>query len=242
MDQEEWLFIGPGEGSRQSEVFSLPLGSATCDLAIDPLPELMEHEGAYGALLDGLVTVCNAASNYQQDKTTHCFSLDPVLGTWFESIEPLPYQAFAAAAISLPNGDMMIMGGGDEDGVHAHTSIYSLETKTWTEGPEMPGPRYGFCVVPLNSTHTLVTGGLKDQWVEESFIFDGAAFHPISAPRYLRTGSGCALLASGGRVMVAGGFGPGGTDPDGIALDSVEIYDVASNSWSLGENDFLINE
>ena len=42
--------------------------------------------------------------------------------------------------------------------------------------------------------------------------------------------------------MVAGGFGPGGTDPDGIALDSVEIYDVASNSWSLGENDFLINE
>ena len=136
----------------------------------------------------------------------------------------------------------MIMEAGDEHSLHTRTFIYSLEIKTWTEGPEMPGPRYGFCAVPLNSTHTLVTGGLKDQWVEESFIFDGAAFHPISAPRYLRTGSGCALLASGGSVMVAGGFGPGGTDPDGIALDSVEIYDVASNSWSLGENDFLINE
>ena len=58
---------------------------------------------------------------------------------------------------------MMIMGGGDEDGVHAHTSIYSLETKTWTEGPEMPGPRYDFCAVPLNSTHILVTGGENDQ-------------------------------------------------------------------------------
>ena len=140
MDQEEWLFIGPGEGSRQSEVFSLPLGNATCDLAIDPLPELMEHEGAYGALLDGLVTVCNVYWNFQQDNKTHCFSLDPVLGTWFESTEPL--QAFGAAAISLPNGDMMIMEAGDEHSLHTRTFLYSLEINTWTDGPEMPGPRY----------------------------------------------------------------------------------------------------
>ena len=36
---------------------------------------------------------------------------------------------------------------------------------------------------------------------------------------------------------MAGGLGPGGNDPDGRALNSVEIYDVASNSWSLGKKD-----
>ena len=88
MGQEEWLFLGPGEGSIQSEVLSLPLGSGTCGLTIDPLPELLDREGAAAALLEGLVTVCNGA----QDKKMHCFSLDPVLGTWIELIEPLSYQ------------------------------------------------------------------------------------------------------------------------------------------------------
>ena len=98
MGQEEWLFIGPGEGSFQSEVLSLPLGSATCGLAIDPLPEFIEREGAVAALLGGLVTVCNTVDgwfNVTQDigHRTHCFSLDPVLGTWAESIEPLLWHA-----------------------------------------------------------------------------------------------------------------------------------------------------
>ena len=37
-------------------------------------------------------------------------------------------------------------------------------------------------------------------------------------------------------VTVAGGFRPGGCDPDGygMSLNSVEFYDVAVNSWSLG--------
>jgi len=230
LGQEEWLFVGPGEGyTNQSEVLALPLGSGTCGLTIDPLPELLDGEGAFAALLEGLVTVCNAA----EDERTHCFSLDPVLGAWVELIEPLPYEASGAEAISLPNGDMMILGGYGY-GTLTRTSIYSLETRTWMEGPEMPISRAEFCAVSLNKTHTLVTGGGNENWVSESFIFDGASFHPIPAPQYLRSGAGCVLMASGGKVMVAGGMGPGGHDPDGRALDSVEIYDVASNSWSLG--------
>ena len=81
--QEEWLFVGPGEGSNQSEVLSLPLASGTCGLTIDPLPQLLDREGAAAALLEGLVTVCNCAA---EDEKTHCFSLDPVLGTWVESM------------------------------------------------------------------------------------------------------------------------------------------------------------
>ena len=235
MGQEEWLFLGPGEGSIQSEVLSLPLGSGTCGLTIDPLPELLDHEGAVAALLEGLVTVCNGGWRMEDEKT-HCFSLDPVLGTWLELIEPLSYPVYGAKAISLPNGDMMILGGFDE-GPTPRTSIYSLETKSWMEGPEMPIPWWSnFCAVPLNTTHTLVTGGEEYQgWVAKSFIFDGASFHPVAAPQYLRSMPGCTLMASGGKVMVVGGFGPGGHDPDGRALDSVEIYDVASNSWSSGK-------
>ena len=223
--------MGPGEGSTHSEVLSLPLGSRTCGLTIDPLPEFLYDEGVAAALLEGLVTVCNFA----QDQKTHCLSLDPVLGTWAELIEPLPYPIASPKAISLPNGDMMLLGANNL----TRTFIYGIETKTWMEGPEMPIPWwYLFCAVPLNATHTLVTGGVDHNgWVAESFIFDGASFHPIPAPQYLRADPGCTLLPSEMRVMVAGGFGPGGHDPDGMALDSVEIYDVASNSWSLGKKD-----
>ena len=137
----------------------------------------------------------------------------------------------------------MIMGGYDEHTVHTRTSIYSLKTKTWGEGPAMPIPRALFCTVPLNTTHTFITGGENDQgWVVDSFIFDGVNFHQVTAPQYLpyRGEPGCALLASGEKVMVAGGLGPGGHDPDGMALNSVEIYDVAANSWSLGIETFLL--
>ena len=130
----------------------------------------------------------------------------------------------------------MILGGYNEHSVLTRASIYSIETKSWMEGPEMPVPRANFCAVPLNTTHTLVTGGEDFQgWVSESFIFDGASFHPIPSPQHLRSNPGCTLLASGGRVMVAGGYG---NNPDGgWRLDSVEIYDMASNSWSMGKKD-----
>merc|ERR1712004_10264 len=102
--QDEWLFLGPGEGSSQPAVISLPLGDETCNLAIDRLPDLLDREGATAALVEGLVTVCNKA----KDHMTHCFSLDPSLGTWNELIEPLPLSgddAIGSQAISLPNGD-----------------------------------------------------------------------------------------------------------------------------------------
>ena len=43
-------------------------------------------------------------------------------------------------------------------------------------------------------------------------------------------------------VTVAGGFRPGGCDPDGygMSLNSVEFYDVAVNSWSLGIKNYFL--
>merc|ERR1719220_796123 len=130
--QDEWLFLGPGEGSSQPAVISLPLGGETCNLAIDRLPDLLDREGATAALVEGLVTVCNTA----KDHMTHCFSLNETLGTWNELIEPLPLSgddAVGSQAISLPNGDMLIFS-------YDTTYIYSIEHKTWTEGPKMPVP------------------------------------------------------------------------------------------------------
>jgi len=73
--QDEWLFLGPGEGSTQPAVISLPLGGETCNLAIDHLPDFLDREGATAALVEGQVTVCNTA----KDHMTHCFSLDETL-------------------------------------------------------------------------------------------------------------------------------------------------------------------
>merc|ERR1711962_1119098 len=223
-EPEERLFFGPGEGSSQPAIISLPLNGHHVTATIDPLPDLLDREGATAALVEGLVTVCNTA----KDHMTHCFSLDPTLGTWNELIEPLPLpqpEHFGSQAISLPNGDMLIFS-------YDTTYIYSIEHKTWTEGPKMPVPRAEFCAVPLNTTHTLITGGENDLgWVSDTYILDASwNFHKVAAPRQVRAAAGCALTSLG-LVVVAGGMGPGGHDPDGRALDSVELYDVAADSW-----------
>merc|ERR1719450_727679 len=67
LGQDEWLFLGPGEGSSQPAVISLPLGGETCNLAIDHLPDLLDREGATAALVEGLVTLCNKAKDHLPD-------------------------------------------------------------------------------------------------------------------------------------------------------------------------------
>ena len=62
-------------------------------------------------------------------------------------------------------------------------------------------------------------------------MFDGEIFTQVSSMVEARAAAGCALTSEG-NIVVAGGFeeGPG----MGIPLDSVEIYNPATDTWTKG--------
>jgi len=236
--QNSFVFLGPGEGSLQPEVVSLPLGdSPVCELQLQPYP-LEWVEGAFTFLLPGAgITVCGGGYST-------CLSLHPFLGTWEEIISPLPYNvAGGAKAISLQNSDILILGAYEgEERTISSTLIYSQETGEWVEGPQMPDIMYGFCAVQLNSTHTLMMGGSgwnddddMSELYADVFMFDGTTFQKVSSLLEPRYEMGCTLNQEG-HVVVAGGMGPvvEGGDPDGEPMDSVEIYNPLEDIWTPG--------
>ena len=146
MGRSSFVCLGPGEGSQQAEVVSLPLGEAlACELQLQPYPKYVE--GAFTFLLPGAgITVCGGGS-------LTCFSLHPFLVIWEEIISPLPYDIIGAKAVSLLNGDTLVLVAVwiDNELMLSSTLVYSQETGAWIEGPQMPASMYDFCVVQLTA-------------------------------------------------------------------------------------------
>ena len=165
---------------------------------------------------------------------THGDLFDPVAGTWTQT--PAMAQAHAYGASSqLANGDVLVIGG--YDGGAALTTgavdIYSASRGTWSAGPALPGGRYALTATTLADGRVLVAGG------DDGSLAPGSA---LSSVQIYTSGSGwaagesmkkirldhAAVLLADGRVLVAGG-----TDANGTALKTAEIYDPKTGHWTM---------
>merc|ERR1712126_662027 len=225
---KSYVFLGPGEGSQQPEIVTLPLGEAPpCQLNIDPFP--VRVEGSVAFLTEsGMIGVVGGG-------TTSIYLLHRFFGSWGKSGTrfDLPYDIYGAQGAWFL-GESMIIGGLKVTGDKPVTSTLILRDQGWIEGPAMPTPLSDFCLVKMNKTHLLIVGGgNEDQYPDSKvFMFDGSAFKPMSGLLQPRAVMGCSLNSEG-EVVVAGGFGPreDGGDPDGEPMDSVEIYHPDSDTW-----------
>jgi hypothetical protein len=114
-----------------------------------------------------------------------------------------------AAAASLPDGRVLIVGGSDNNDWRALSrtaEVYDPATRTFRATGELNVARFkmGHAVVTLDDGRVLVAGG------GAGFeVYDPArgAFTPVSAglsaARYYST----ATALGGGRVLIAGGYG-----------------------------------
>lgn len=127
------------------------------------------------------------------------------------------------------------------------SEVYLTGNHTWIHGPTAEGGVYnGYfpgatCIVQLNETFTMVTGGTLSRGgsdigdgssIADVVLFDWTSHEwrsgpPLQSPRRFHT---CTSLGPG-RVMVAGGTGLFAQD-----LVSVEIYDSALDSWYYSED------
>ena len=76
---------------------------------------------------------------------------------------------------------MMVLGGRGEDGATlSSTEVWSSEAGDWAPGPYLPWPLEQSCVVNINTSHLLITGGLTS--LEPIQRLDSAYFFNIRYP------------------------------------------------------------
>jgi N-acetylneuraminic acid mutarotase len=136
--------------------------------------------------------------------------------------------------VLLLDGRVLAVGGEtDADDVLDSAEVYDPATDTWTEVESMGDRRRYPVVVLLTDGRVLVAGGFgaNNDALASAEIFDPTdnTFSP-TAPMSVGRARFQGVRLDDGRVLVMGGnkSGNGG----GGALDSAEIYDPASGTWS----------
>lgn len=122
-----------------------------------------------------------------------------------ERLPRLPYAAAEPAAILLPDGRILVLGGYDED-VLRETAILDMASGEWQSGPKLPSPRAGATPLLL-SGHVLLLGGadtLEMSPATSALIHDLDTATWTETPLEIPTGAAIAQLDSGA-FLIAGG-------------------------------------
>ncbi len=186
---------------------------------------------------------------------------DPASGLWHMAAPPS--QSFGdGTPVLLANGNVLFIGGYIVEHVsqpvveNVYTvlngvEIYDPTSNTWSSGAPMQQARAGETATPLSDGNVLVTGGVSAMFtgsagsgsIASTEIYDPqtdswSALAPMHLPRAGHT----ATLLEDGNVLVAGGSDCGsgsclGTGGNGncCAASSAEVYEPATNAWSLTE-------
>ena len=139
---------------------------------------------------------------------------------------------YGHTATLLPNGKMLVAGGGGSSGFLSSAELYDPASGTWTATGSLNSARYLHTATLLPNGKVLVAGGYYGVASTGAELYDPAsgtwtATGSLNAARADHT----ATLLPNGKVLVAGGFGI----TSGV-LTSVELYDPASGTWSATGN------
>jgi len=157
---------------------------------------------------------------------------DPAPGTWTGTGALMAPRMRHTAAL-LPSGQVLVAGGGT-----ATAEIWDPQTGTWTQAESMSVSRDWHTATRLTSGEVLVVGGESEYFLDTAYS-GSEIFDPVTG--HWRSGGGLSILRSrhsaaplsDGRVLVSGGqfISPHPMPP--VKLDTAEIYDPTTNTWSL---------
>jgi N-acetylneuraminic acid mutarotase len=135
-------------------------------------------------------------------------------------------QARAAhTATLLDDGRVLVVGGPD-----VTAEVYSQGTRTWSFTGNTLTPRQGHTATKLRDGRVLLAGGSQKQSDITAELYAPASGGWTMAGQLRQARfHHAAVLLNDGRVLVAGG---GRKSSGGGVLDSAELYDPATNTWS----------
>jgi len=162
---------------------------------------------------------------------------DPLSGTW-STTGHLGKPRQSHTATLLPNGQVLVTGGYTGIDQFAPTygftdtaELYNPATGTWSATSNLHALRNYFAATLLPNGRVLVAGDFfHDNQACEIYDPSTGAWTLAGRLNAPRAGHMQSPLANG-NVLVAGGFKERSLDDD-VSVDSAEIYDVATDTWS----------
>lgn len=166
----------------------------------------------------------------------------PRVAVRVESTGALNVARFNHTATRLPSGRVLFIGGEDLSRV-PNTSIeeYDPETGTFTEVATLAAPRVSHTATLLADGRVLIAGGganTSNGLPAGSGVLATAVLYDPIARELTDTGElsharghHAALALADGRVLVAGGAGPGAAGGFS-AVAELELFDPATGTWS----------
>ncbi|CAF3853051.1 unnamed protein product [Adineta steineri] len=160
---------------------------------------------------------------------------DPSTGTW-TTIGNMFYPRSWHTASVLPNGKVLVTGGYNGFSFLNNAEVYDPSTSTWTTTGNMNNARNGHTASVLSNGKVLVTGGngnsglLSSAEVYDSSTGIWTTTGNMVKARYYHTAS----VLSNGKVLITGGGNNSGIS--NIALNSAEVYDSSTGTWTTTGN------
>ncbi len=136
--------------------------------------------------------------------------------------------------ITLPNGKIVIVGGGSARRSVHEVELYDHQQGTWTSTGSMAAPRCVHSTTQLTSGNVLAVGGID--WVTEE-VHASAEVYDYQSGKWIETDSmhtprfnHRAVRLQDGRVLVCGGLR--GYPGDDMVIADAEIYDPDTGTWN----------
>jgi hypothetical protein len=180
-----------------------------------------------------------AAGGYGTGFLSSAELFDPVAGAGEWAFTGSMHEMrWETAAALLPDGRVLVAGGTGNNALSPvrTAEVYDPATGTWATTGSMSHERRTFTLTVLVNGKVLAAGGFDTNGAVGSVeLYDptnGAwtASGPLQTPRSAHT----ATRLTNGLVLVAGGAGPAqsGSTPIDPVLNSAEIYDPATGTWT----------
>lgn len=153
---------------------------------------------------------------------------DPATGSW-TARAPLNTARNHPQMVLLSDGRVLAIGGVSSVSNLSSVEVYSSTANAWTTVKPMAAARYTHRATLLPGNRVLVVGGSGAGLLSSAEIYDVATDSWTAAPSMSVARYAPALVALGGRVLVAGGMSSG-TGPTATA--TAQWYDPATSSWT----------
>ena len=218
----------PKEESRKVEFFDITNPALTCRLPNFPAKLAFSTAGftADGPLL---------CSGYDYDKNNNidsCYHINSATGQFEKTKVSLKYKRRYAASI-VTNTGLWILGGR----ANGYLKSTELVSATGVEDKNsLPIALKDACIVKINATTGIFTGGWKNKALKSTYYLDLTNFNIKPGPDMIseRYGHGCSSFTFNGHdiAIVSGGIADSNS-----YLDSTEYLDTSKEDpkWKLGK-------
>jgi N-acetylneuraminic acid mutarotase len=156
---------------------------------------------------------------------------DPATRSWTFTGSLAQPRAGHAATL-LPNGRVLVVGGGLGTETAGTAELYDPATGAWTPTGSLNTPREAFTATLLATGKVLVAGGVdsSDETLRSAELYDPVTetwsyTEALLWPRLLHT----ATALQDGRVLVVGGWD---SDFNQLSIAAAELYDPVAGTWS----------